>query len=58
MLYLYSKIILDGFPVIFCLFFNILLFASLGRLIFKDVKPEEGNYFYSFYDACYELLVL
>lgn len=55
---LYWNIIKSGYPLLFALFFNIIIFAGLGRFLFTEVTEQDGNYFFSFCDACFELLVL
>lgn len=58
MFVLYLNIIKTGIPLLFALFFNIIIYAGVGRFLFANVKDSLGNYFYNFYDACFELLVL
>ena len=53
MLFLYLRIVRNGLPLLFSLLFNIILFNSIGRFLFKDIPEEDGNYFYNFGEGMY-----
>ncbi|KRX07885.1 hypothetical protein PPERSA_10273 [Pseudocohnilembus persalinus] len=57
----YLKITYKGFPLLFALFFNVILFVGMGRVLFHDVHVYvdgvDQNYFYDFFEAFYVLTV-